>query len=53
MYKDINKVIAGQTDLVDVLAKFEPKVVRMAEEKAQWTQRRNKKKAAGEAEVCM
>ena len=53
VYKDINKVIAGQTDLVDVLAKFEPKVVRMAEEKAQWTQRRNKKKAAGEAEVCM
>ena len=45
VYKDINKVIAGQTDLVDVLAKFEPKVVRMAEEKAQWTQRRNKKKA--------
>ena len=53
VYKDINKVMAGQTDLVDILAKFEPKVVRMAEEKAQWTQRRNKKKAAVEAEVCM
>lgn len=24
-YKDINKVMATQTDLVDVIAKFEPK----------------------------
>ncbi len=29
-YKDINKVMAAQTDLVHVIAKFEPKIVRMA-----------------------
>jgi tRNA-splicing ligase RtcB (3'-phosphate/5'-hydroxy nucleic acid ligase) len=32
-YKDINKVIAAQTDLVHVLAKFSPKIVRMADGK--------------------
>lgn len=32
-YKDINKVIAHQSDLVDVLAKFTPKIVRMADSK--------------------
>ncbi len=31
-YKDINKVMAGQTDLVDVVAKFTPKMVRMADD---------------------
>ncbi len=31
-YKDINKVMAAQTDLVDVVAKFEPKMVRMADD---------------------
>ncbi|WP_225870988.1 RtcB family protein [Pedobacter frigiditerrae] len=31
-YKDINKVMAAQTDLVDVIAKFEPKMVRMADD---------------------
>jgi tRNA-splicing ligase RtcB (3'-phosphate/5'-hydroxy nucleic acid ligase) len=32
-YKDINKVMAAQTDLVHVLAKFSPKIVRMADGK--------------------
>lgn len=31
-YKDINKVMAAQTDLVDIVAKFEPKMVRMADD---------------------
>jgi len=31
-YKDINKVMAAQTELVDVVAKFEPKIVRMADD---------------------
>lgn len=31
-YKDINKVMAAQTELVDVVAKFEPKMVRMADD---------------------
>jgi len=31
-YKDINKVMAAQTGLVDVVAKFEPKMVRMADD---------------------
>lgn len=31
-YKDINVVMAGQTDLVDVVAKFTPKMVRMADD---------------------
>lgn len=30
VYKDIEKVIASQTDLVDVLARFDPKLVKMA-----------------------
>ncbi len=29
-YKDINTVMAAQTDLVEVLAKFKPRIVRMA-----------------------
>ena len=29
-YKDINKVMAAQTGLVDVVAKFLPRIVRMA-----------------------
>jgi tRNA-splicing ligase RtcB len=32
-YKDIHTVMAAQTDLVEVLAKFEPKIVRMADPK--------------------
>lgn len=31
-YKDINTVMATQTDLVDVVARFSPRIVRMAEE---------------------
>jgi len=31
VYKDINDVISAQTDLVKVLAKFTPKIVRMAD----------------------
>jgi tRNA-splicing ligase RtcB len=31
-YKDIHQVMAAQTDLVDVVAKFTPKMVRMADD---------------------
>ena len=31
-YKDINKVMGAQTDLVEVLAKFIPRIVRMADD---------------------
>lgn len=31
-YKDIHQVMAAQTNLVDVVAKFEPKMVRMADD---------------------
>lgn len=31
-YKDIHKVMAAQTDLVDVVATFQPKMVRMADD---------------------
>jgi len=30
-YKDIHAVMAAQTDLVEVLARFEPRIVRMAD----------------------
>ena len=30
-YKDINSVMAAQTDLVDVVARFDPRIVRMAD----------------------
>ena len=30
VYKDINKVMSAQTDLVDVVARFQPKLVKMA-----------------------
>lgn len=30
-YKDIHTVMAAQTNLVDVLAKFEPRIVKMAD----------------------
>lgn len=33
VYKDINTVMAAQTDLVEVLAKFQPRIVRMADPK--------------------
>ena len=32
-YKNIEQVMAAQTDLVDVVAKFSPKIVRMADGK--------------------
>jgi len=32
-YKDIHTVMAAQNDLVEVLAKFEPRIVRMADAK--------------------
>ncbi|MEZ0298212.1 MAG: RtcB family protein, partial [Candidatus Methylacidiphilales bacterium] len=37
VYKDIEKVMAAQTDLVDVLGSFQPKIVKMcpAGEKAE------------------
>ena len=31
-YKDINTVMAAQTDLVDVIARFKPRMVRMADD---------------------
>jgi tRNA-splicing ligase RtcB len=31
-YKDINLVMASQKDLVDVVAKFTPRIVRMADD---------------------
>lgn len=31
-YKDINSVMAAQTDLVDVMARFKPRMVRMADD---------------------
>jgi tRNA-splicing ligase RtcB len=31
-YKDINMVMDAQKDLVDVIAKFTPKIVRMADD---------------------
>ena len=32
-YKDIHTVMAAQNDLVEVLARFEPRIVRMADPK--------------------
>jgi tRNA-splicing ligase RtcB len=31
-YKDINQVMAAQSDLVDIIARFSPKMVRMADD---------------------
>ena len=31
-YKSIDEVIAAQTDLVDVVATFQPKIVKMADD---------------------
>ena len=31
VYKDIHEVMAAQTDLVDVVARFDPRIVRMAD----------------------
>ena len=32
VYKDIHRVMAAQMDLVDVLARFDPKIVKMCED---------------------
>ncbi len=34
-YKDIESVVAAQRDLVDIIAKFTPRIVRMADEPGQ------------------
>mgnify|MGYP006160855339 CR=1 FL=1 len=31
VYKDIHQVMAAQSDLVDVVARFDPKIVKMAD----------------------
>jgi tRNA-splicing ligase RtcB len=31
-YKDIRKVMAEQTDLVDIVAQFDPKIVKMSDD---------------------
>jgi tRNA-splicing ligase RtcB (3'-phosphate/5'-hydroxy nucleic acid ligase) len=31
-YKDINAVMAAQSDLVEIIARFDPKLVKMAPE---------------------
>lgn len=48
-------MIDGQRDLVDVLAKFEPKLVRMAAEGNQWSNKKKKEKPEnkGDGDVCM
>lgn len=58
-YKDINEVMAAQADLVDVLAKFEPRLVKMAPEAGsklpKWTIEKDRKKLnklLAEAENC-
>jgi tRNA-splicing ligase RtcB len=32
VYKDINAVMAAQTELVDIVARFNPRIVKMADE---------------------
>ncbi|MBN2684315.1 MAG: RtcB family protein, partial [Pontiellaceae bacterium] len=41
-YKDIHEVMAAQTELVDIIARFDPKLVKMAPEEG--TQRRHRRK---------
>ncbi len=46
VYKDIEEVIAAQADLIDVLARFDPRIVKMARAKeAQPAWRRKKRNA--------
>ena len=43
VYKDIGNVIASQTDLIDTLAEFDPKIVKMAPEESsrpKWVKRK-------------
>lgn len=46
-YKDIHAVMAAQRDLVDVLARFEPRLVKMAPEKDGGKRRKGKKRRRG------
>ncbi len=45
VYKDIEAVIGAQADLIDVLARFDPRIVKMAPEKASKPAWRRRKKA--------
>ena len=50
-YKDIAEVMAGQAGLVDVLARFEPRLVKMApEQKVRGEGWKRKARKAGKAE---
>ena len=49
VYKDIGNVIASQTDLIDTLAEFDPKIVKMAPEEGsrpRWVKKKEAKEAA-------
>lgn len=46
-YKDIHAVMAAQRDLVDVLARFEPRLVKMAPDKDGGKRRKGKKRQKG------
>lgn len=43
-YKDIHQVMSYQSDLVEVLAKFSPKIVRMADREKGFASKKNKSK---------
>ena len=51
VYKNIEEVMAAQTDLVDVLATFEPKIVKMAPEESVRHKWGKTKKPRGKARV--
>lgn len=56
VYKDIEKVISSQKDLVDVLARFDPKVVLMANDSTtKWrkSRARREKEKEREQETCL
>jgi tRNA-splicing ligase RtcB len=46
-YKDIHAVMAAQSDLVDIIARFEPRLVKMApggaKEERNWKRKKDKK----------
>ena len=44
VYKDIGQVIAAQSDLVDVLGRFDPKLVKMAPEEGDRSWRTRKRR---------
>jgi tRNA-splicing ligase RtcB len=44
-YKDIDQVMAAQADLVEVVAKFTPRIVRMAEDRPpKWAKKGRKRR---------